>query len=206
MAVKRIDHIAIVVPNIEEAESFYRDALGLDLALVEEVEGQEVIVAFFPTGESEIELVEPINETSGVARYLAKRGPGIHHICVEVDDIVATLGRLKEKGVQLIDEEPTIGSGGKKVAFVHPRSTSGVLIELYELTPEEPQRRAAVIAGLQKRFDVERQALTAGMSAFLTRLRESTGLGHSGEVVIGSSRGIKLKAEGEMPEKIDGQN
>ena len=165
-----------------------------------------MIVAFFPTGESEIELVEPVNETSGVARYLAKRGPGIHHICVEVDDIAATLGRLKEKGVQLIDEEPTIGSGGKKVAFVHPHSTSGVLIELYQLTPEEPQRRADVIAGLQKRFDVERQVLSAGMSAFLTRLRELTGLSRSGEVVIGSTRGIKLKAAGDIPDKKDGQN
>ena len=132
MAVIRIDHIAVVVEDIENARGFYEDALGLNLTHVENVEEQESIVAFFPTGGSEIELVQPTTDNSGVARYLAKRGPGIHHICLEVDDIQATLDDLKAKGVELINETPVTGSGGKQIAFVHPRSTSGVLIELYQ--------------------------------------------------------------------------
>lgn len=132
MAVIRIDHIAIVVEDIGEARGFYEEALGLNLTHVENVEEQESIVAFFPTGGSEIELVQPTSNDSGVARYLAKRGPGIHHICLEVDDIQATLDDLKARGVELINETPTTGSGGKQIAFIHPRSTSGVLIELYQ--------------------------------------------------------------------------
>lgn len=132
MTIKRINHIAIVVPDIDEALAFWRDALGLDLSHMEEVAGQESLVAFLPTGESEVELVEPTTDTSGLARYLAKRGPGMHHICFEVEDIASVLARLKEKGVQLINEEPTTGAGGKKVAFIHPKSTGGVLVELYE--------------------------------------------------------------------------
>ena len=189
MAIKRIDHIAIVVPDIEEAQQFYHDVLGLQLSHVEQVDEQEAIVAFFPTGESEIELVEPITETSGIARYLNKRGPGIHHICIEVDNIDASLKDLKSSGVELINEEPTIGSGGKKIAFLHPRSTYGVLIELYESTPEEPQRRASIMEDLRSRFDVERQALSAGMSAFLGKLRQAS---------IGYSGGITIKGEGDI--------
>jgi methylmalonyl-CoA/ethylmalonyl-CoA epimerase len=104
----------------------------LNLSHIEEVPGQESLVAFLPTGESEVELVEPTTDTSGMARYLAKRGPGMHHICFEVKDIRVTLARLKEKGVQPINEEPTMGAGGRKVAFIHPKSTGGVLVELYE--------------------------------------------------------------------------
>jgi len=173
MSIKRIDHIAIVVPNIEEALGFYQDTLGLQLTHIEEVPEQEVIAAFLPAGESEIELVEPVNETSGVARFMAKRGPGIHHICIEVDNIEAALARFKARGVELINEEPSIGSGGKKIAFVHPRSASGVLIELYETTPEEPERRAATLEDLRTRLEVERQAMAAGISAFLHSLREA---------------------------------
>jgi len=132
MAVIRIDHIAVVVEDIENARRFYEDALGLNLTHVENVEEQGSIVAFFPTGGSEIELVQPTTDDSGVARYLAKRGPGIHHICLEVDNIQATLDDLKAKGVELINETPVTGSGGKQIAFIHPRSTSGVLIELYQ--------------------------------------------------------------------------
>ena len=134
MSVTRIDHIAIVVPSVEDAAGFYQDALGLKIERVERVDGQEVVVAFLPTGQSEIELLEPVNETSGVAKFLAKHGPGMHHLCLEVDNLDETLARLKEKGVQLINEQPTIGSGGKRIAFVHPKSASGVLIELYETT------------------------------------------------------------------------
>ena len=132
MSIKKIDHIAIVVPNIPEALTFWRDALGLELSHLEEVPEQEALIAFLPTGESEVELVEPTTEGSGMARFMAKRGPGMHHICFEVDDIEGTLARLKEQGVQLINEEPTIGAGGKRMAFIHPKSTGGVLVELYE--------------------------------------------------------------------------
>jgi len=132
MTVKRIDHIAVVVDDIEGALNFWRDGLGMAMTHMEEVTEQESIVAFLPTGGSEVELVKPTTDTSGVAKYLAKRGPGMHHICVEVDDIHATLARLKEKGIRLINETPTVGAGGKQIAFVHPSSTSGVLVELYQ--------------------------------------------------------------------------
>lgn len=176
MTVKRIDHIAIVVPNIEEALDFYKDALGLQLAHTERVEEPEdVIVAFMPAGESEIELVEPVDDESGVARYLDKRGPGIHHICLEVDDIHEALARLKARGVELIDEEPTIGSGGKLIAFAHPRSANGVLVELYQLTEEEQQRRNDVVDDIRERLTVEGQAVAAGLSAFVRALRSDAG-------------------------------
>ena len=132
MTVKRIDHIAVVVDDIENALAFWRDALGLELTHLEEVAEQQSLVACLPTGGSEIELVKPTTDTSGVAKYLAKRGPGLHHLCVEVDDIHATLAQLKVKGVKLINETLTIGAGGKQIAFVHPASTSGVLVELYQ--------------------------------------------------------------------------
>ena len=132
MTVKRIDHIAVVVDDIEGALNFWRDALGMDMTHMEEVAEQQSIVAFLPTGGSELELVKPTTDTSGVAKYLAKRGPGMHHICVEVDDIHATLAQLKAKGIKLINETPTLGAGGKQIAFVHPGSTSGVLVELYQ--------------------------------------------------------------------------
>jgi methylmalonyl-CoA/ethylmalonyl-CoA epimerase len=132
MTIKKIHHIAIVVPDIDEALVFWRDALGLELSHVEDMPTQESLIAFLPTGDSEVELVKPTTDTSGIARYLAKRGPGLHHICLEVENIEAALARLKEKGIQLINEEPTIGAGGKKIAFIHPKSTGGVLVELYE--------------------------------------------------------------------------
>lgn len=133
--IKRIDHIAIVVGDIEAALGFWRDTLGLELAHVEVVPEQQAQVAFLPTGASEVELVRPTTGTSGVARFLAKRGPGIHHICFEVDDIVATLAALKARGVRLIDETPQQGAGGKQVAFIHPESTNGVLVELLQPSP-----------------------------------------------------------------------
>ncbi|MEJ2264176.1 MAG: methylmalonyl-CoA epimerase [Anaerolineales bacterium] len=140
-AIKRVEHIAIVVEDIEEALKFWRDALGLELHQVEEVPEQESVVAFLPVGDGEIELVKPTTEESGIARYLHKRGPGIHHICFEVDDIQATLDNLKQKGVRLINEETMTGSGGKKMAFIHPESTHGVLVELYELKKVDQGRK-----------------------------------------------------------------
>jgi len=135
-SIKRINHIAIVVDEIDEALHFWRDALGLQVAHIEEVPDQDSIVAFLPVGNAEIELVKPTSDESGVARYLKKSGPGIHHICFEVDDIEASLESLKASGIRLINNEPVIGASGKKIVFVHPESTHGVLVELYELSPQ----------------------------------------------------------------------
>lgn len=132
MTIKKIHHIGIAVPDMDEAMTFWRDALGLDLSHLEDVPEQESVIAFFPTGESKVELVEPTTDSSGLARYMAKRGPGVHHICFEVDDIEQTLAQLKENGVRLINEEPTTNASGTKIAFIHPKSTGGVLVELYE--------------------------------------------------------------------------
>jgi methylmalonyl-CoA epimerase len=127
----KIDHIGIVVRDIQEALIVYETALGLPLREVAEVPDQKVEVAFLPLGESNIELVQPLTDDTGIAKYLEKRGEGIHHICIEVDDIEATLARLKAHGVQLIDEAPRQGAHGR-VAFVYPKAMHGVLIELVE--------------------------------------------------------------------------
>ncbi|MEW5873119.1 MAG: methylmalonyl-CoA epimerase [Chloroflexota bacterium] len=131
--IKRIDHVAILVEDMDKTLAFWREALGMELTHIEEVPAEKSRVAFLPVGGSEVELVQPTTEDSGLARYLDKRGPGMHHVCLEVDDLEAMLARLKEKGVQLINETPLNGLGGKKYAFVHPKSSSGVLVELYEL-------------------------------------------------------------------------
>ncbi len=129
--IKKIDHLAIVVHNIEEALQIYEGALGLELTDVEEVPEQAVRIAFLPVGDSEIELVEPLTADSGTAKFLDKRGEGLHHICLEVDDIEAALRDLAAKGIRLIDKQPRQGAHGR-VAFLHPKSTHGVLIELIE--------------------------------------------------------------------------
>ncbi len=129
--IKKIDHIAIVVHNIEEALQVYEGALGIELAEVKEMPEQAVRIAFLPVGESEIELVEPITAESGVARFLEKRGEGLHHVCLEVDDIEAALQDLAAQGIRIIDEQPRRGAHGR-VAFLHPKSAHGVLIELIE--------------------------------------------------------------------------
>jgi len=131
--IKRIDHVAMVVEDIEGALAFWRDALGLSLELLQEVPREKSAIAFLPVSGVEIELVQPTSADSGIAKYLEKRGPGMHHICLEVDDISAMLAQLKEKDVQLIHEEPVIGDGGRKYAFIHPKAAFGVLVELYEL-------------------------------------------------------------------------
>jgi len=125
-----IQHLGVAVESIEGALAFWRDALGLELKGVETVEDQGVRVAMLPIGESRIELLEASGEDTPVGKFLSKRGPGIHHLCVEVDDINAKLIELKTRGARLIDERPRIGAGGALVAFVHPSSTGGVLIEL----------------------------------------------------------------------------
>jgi methylmalonyl-CoA/ethylmalonyl-CoA epimerase len=129
--IKKIDHLAIVVHNIEEALQVYEGALGLELTDVEEVPEQAVRIAFLPVGESEIELVEPLSTGSGVAKFLEKRGEGLHHVCFEVEDIEAALQDLADKGIRPINQQPRQGAHGR-VAFLHPKSTHGVLIELIE--------------------------------------------------------------------------
>jgi len=130
--IKRLDHIAIVVDDIQNALGFWEEALGLSLTHIAEVTEQKSVIAILPTGECDVELVKPTTEDSGVARFLEKRGPGMHHICFEVDGIEEILDELKAKGVRLINETPTIGAGGNRIAFIHPDSTQGVLVELYE--------------------------------------------------------------------------
>jgi methylmalonyl-CoA/ethylmalonyl-CoA epimerase len=131
MTIKRIDHIAIVVENLEVALEVYRDALGMTVSAVQEMPEQDVKMAFLPSGDSEIELLEPIHADSGIGKYLVKRGEGLHHICLEVDDIEATLADLRAKGSQLIDESPKQGAYGK-IAFIHPKGAHGVLVELVQ--------------------------------------------------------------------------
>ena len=129
----KIDHIAVLVEDLEAPLKFWQDALGLELAHTQDVPAELAQIAFLPAGDSEIELVMPTMPESGLGRFLEKRGPGMHHICLQVDDIVGMLAQLKEKGVQLINEEPKLGVEGRKYAFIHPKSANGVMVELYEL-------------------------------------------------------------------------
>ncbi len=131
--VTRIDHIAIVVDDMEKTLEFWRDALGLELHGIQDIPAEMAQIAFLPTGGSEIELVKPITGDSGLAKYLEKRGPGMHHVCLEVDDIAGMLAQLKSKGIQLINEEPRLSGDGRQYAFIHPKSANGVLVELYQL-------------------------------------------------------------------------
>jgi methylmalonyl-CoA/ethylmalonyl-CoA epimerase len=128
----KIDHLGIATKSIDDALGFWADALGLENVHTEIVEDQKVRVAMLPLGESRIELLEPTNEDSPISKFLEKRGSGIHHIAVEVEDIEASLTKLKSKGVRLIDESPRIGAEGCLVAFVHPVSANGVLLELVQ--------------------------------------------------------------------------
>ena len=128
----KIDHIGIATNGIEEASAWWRETLGVDFGETEEVAEQKVRVAKLSLGESSIELLEPTSPDSPISQFLDKRGPGIHHIAVRVDDIRAELAQMKEKGARLIDEVPRTGAGGCLVAFVHPSSTGGVLLELVQ--------------------------------------------------------------------------
>ena len=173
VAIKRIDHMAILVEDIESALQFWRDALGLTVAHVEDVPDQDSIVAFLPVGDSEIELVKPTGTATGVARFLKKRGPGFHHVCLEVDDIKDCIRQLSERGIRLINPEPVLGTGGKRIAFIHPESAHGVLVELYELTQEESEIRLARARSLADRALAQGQIVAAGVLGFLRGLRES---------------------------------
>ena len=129
----KIQHVAMVVNDIDASLEFWRDGLGLTLEQIQHIPEQDSNIAFLPIGAGEIELVQPIGKDSGLARYLDKRGPGLHHICIQVDDIKSLITDLKQKGFRLINEEPIQGEDGKQYAFIHPESTGGVLVELYEL-------------------------------------------------------------------------
>jgi methylmalonyl-CoA/ethylmalonyl-CoA epimerase len=130
-----IDHIGIAVGDLDASVAFFRDALGLELDAPEEVPSQRVRAHFLQAGEAAIELVEPTADDSPIAKFVAKRGPGIHHVALRVDDIVAALAELKAKGVRLIDETPRPGAHHSLVAFIHPASAHGVLVELKQVLP-----------------------------------------------------------------------
>jgi methylmalonyl-CoA/ethylmalonyl-CoA epimerase len=127
----KINHIAIVVENIEQALAVYRDAIGLPLAHIAEEPAEQVRVAFLPTESGEIELIQPLTSDSGVAKFLAKRGEGLHHVCLEVDSIEATIREMTARGLEVLGE-PRVNERGETYIFVHPKSAHGVLVELYE--------------------------------------------------------------------------
>jgi methylmalonyl-CoA/ethylmalonyl-CoA epimerase len=131
--IKAINHVAVVVDDMDHSLLFWRDALGIELHELRDVPAENSQVAFLPLTGSEVELVRPTTDDSGIAKYLAKRGPGMHHICLEVDDIDGMLSHLKAKNIRLINEEPRLAADGKKYAFIHPESTGGVLVELYQI-------------------------------------------------------------------------
>ena len=133
MTLIKIDHLAVVVDDMSAALNFWQNALGLPLQGTETNEHEAVDIAFLPVGESRIELLKPTTEDSGIAKYLAKRGAGMHHLCLAVDDIEAAMAQIIAQGVQLINETPRQREDGTRYAFVHPKSTGGVMVELYEL-------------------------------------------------------------------------
>ncbi len=131
--IKKIHHVALAVDDMETALAFWRDALGMRVAERRQVPAEAAEIAFLPLGESELELVRPTSEESGLARFLQKRGPGMHHLCLQVEDLDGMLAQLRAQGVELINDTPRNGADGVRYAFIHPRSTGGVLVELYEL-------------------------------------------------------------------------
>jgi methylmalonyl-CoA/ethylmalonyl-CoA epimerase len=199
MAVKKINHVAIVVPDLDAALAIYQEALGLKVTTIREVAEEEVVVGFLPTGDSEIELLQPTNDTSGVARFMEKRGPGFHHLCLEVDDIEGTMAALKAAGAELIYEEPRIGEGGRKYTFVHPKSTNGVMIELYE---SQPSAVAPALGALGRRIQIEGKAISAGVATFLNALSPSRML-HGESGTVSNNRRITLKRSSEAAEESD---
>ncbi len=132
MKIEKIDHIGIAVNSIEEGKNFWTDVLGLDVEATEIVETQKVLTAFLPIGESEVELLESTSPDGPIAKYIEKKGVGIQHVAFRVKNIDAALDELKEKGIKLIDQKARIGAGGARMAFLHPKATNGVLVELCE--------------------------------------------------------------------------
>ncbi len=131
--IRRINHVAIVVEDLDAALGFWRDALGLPLQKTETNPHESVDIAFLPVGDSEIELLKPTDAESGIGKYLAKKGQGMHHLCVEVEDIEAVIAQLVAHGIEMINAEPRVRPEGTRYAFVHPKSAGGVLVELYEV-------------------------------------------------------------------------
>ena len=131
--IKRIHHIAVLVENIDTSLEFWQSILGIEPSHISDYPQEDARIAFLPLGESEIELVQPNRPDSGLSRFLEKRGQGMHHLCLEVTDLRRLMQELTEKNVQLINEEPRMGEDGRLYAFIHPKSTSGVLVELYQL-------------------------------------------------------------------------
>ncbi len=132
MKVLKIDHLGIAVNSVDEGKSFWEDILGLKFEGAETVEEQKVTTAFFPVGESEIELLASTSPDGPIAKYIDKKGQGIQHVAFRVENLEESLAELKENGVKLIDEKPRMGAGGAKIAFLHPKATNGVLVELCE--------------------------------------------------------------------------
>jgi methylmalonyl-CoA/ethylmalonyl-CoA epimerase len=132
MKILKIDHLGIAVTSIEDGKNFWTDALGLEFEGSETVEEQKVTTAFFPVGESEVELLESTAPDGPIAKFLEKKGQGIHHVAFRVENVEEALAELKEKGIRLIDEKPRMGAGGAKIAFLHPKATNGILVELCE--------------------------------------------------------------------------
>lgn len=130
--VNKVDHIGIAVENLDEALKFYEETLGIKCTSKEIVEDQKVKVAFLPIGDTEVELLESTDENGAIAKFIEKRGQGVQHIAYRVDNIEEAIAEMKGKGIRMIDEEPRYGAGGAKIAFLHPKSTFGVLIELCE--------------------------------------------------------------------------
>ncbi|HHS98408.1 MAG TPA: methylmalonyl-CoA epimerase [Chloroflexi bacterium] len=129
----RLHHIAIAVRDLDEALAFYRDVLGLEMTERRQVPQEGVEIAFLPAGETEVELLQPLDPGSGVARFLEKRGEGLHHICLAVPDIEAAMARLREAGARVLSETPRVAADGTRYVFIHPKSAHGVLLELYEV-------------------------------------------------------------------------
>lgn len=132
MKILKIDHLGVAVTNIEGRKNFWTDVLGLTLEGMETVEEQKVTTAFLPVGESEVELLESTSDDGAIAKFIEKKGEGIQHVAFRVENIEEALAELKQKGIRLIDETPRNGAGGAKIAFLHPKATSGVLVELCE--------------------------------------------------------------------------
>ena len=128
-----LNHVAVVVEDMEKSLLFWRDALGIQLHELRDVPAEQSQVAFLPIAGAEVELVMPTTTDSGIAKYLTKRGQGMHHLCLEVDDIDGMMSQLKAKNIRLINEEPRTAADGKRYAFIHPESTGGVLVELYQI-------------------------------------------------------------------------
>ena len=144
MSFLRISHIAIAVADLETARKAFETLVGNKVELVEEVPDQKVRVGMLPVGESRLELAGPTDPSSTIATFIEKRGEGVHHICFEVDDIRAELARLKSAGFQLIDNQPRLGADGHLIAFIHPRTTGGVLVELSEKQDGDRRRETGI--------------------------------------------------------------